>query len=1220
MGWKIRVACMVLAAPVLVRPAAADPVQRGEGTVGAVIARKYGEEIRFVDVSDWRSVDLRQDVVAGDVLRTNATGQLALLFDDRTQIRLGRNTALRVKDMRAGTADAALSLESGTIWARAERGGQGLSVATPAATAAIRGTDWTLSIGEGGKTSLTVLDGEVELSNAQGSVRVRRGEAAVAAIGQAPRKVIIVNSDDREQMLYYLPLRDSFSLLPASTLTTQAMKAAKSRILGRPESVRTAEDWLTLAEVELTLSGRAAAASALSFARAKGLRHGEAARANFLDGMIAAAENRFEHALALFARARPGLDAERRSVADYAAYYTRALADPAHVEAAPKGPRGAYGALGEAYTIGFLSSIREAAASLKRAEARYPDNPLLPAARAKIALVINDRAQSREAFERALALDPTQSLALDTRGDYRASVEGRLEDAVADLRAAVAAQPGDSNAWNTLGLLESAQGNSHAALRAFQTARDLDPQDALYHANLALFYLEQMRFPDAKAELDLAMAADPGFDMVLFARGRYHLQTGQRDAALEDLLAASAANPGVSFGQSLLAAAHLERGERVAFEQALDNADRLDPNDPLVPQIRAAAAIDDYKSDTAIRQAQEFLKRGRAQGGDFGTISANRDAGSVLNDAFRFQGLDAWGQYYGDVVFDPFQSTGYFDQAIRGTVNPFVTGAGLGANAIDAISSPTSSSSLIQGLLLDPQALASSERRRQIIPTPFLETSLGIGVSDVDGETEAIGTAEVQAFGIAPIPISLYATFEYEQTPGGGLYSDGGGLFDQSGRIRSGTAYVTASPTADDRLVAYGSSVRSQSDLSSLLFGDVLSVRTALDTHAVSTEAGFAWSHSLGDRNTVNLGLFHAGLRSRQALEVALEDGSDFSATERATQQTTILALNHMVEAGDVTWRYGVEGGVLDVEAETQFAPLAPDRIEDRLTIGRFYVDGLQTITPALQAEYGLSGTRLDGDIAAVGRLEPRAGLAFSPADGQWLRAAFLRQSYGFEVPTLSPTTVVGIQPNAVGLGLDGRLDTLAARWDAQWSDRFFTALDLQHQEARGLSIDDPASLPSPVTTDLARGRIDRAALTANLWLGGGFGLSGTIARTFSKVDDPASPSDGRAVPYVAESAGQVALTYVSDWQYRAQIAANYFGPREDSQARSVGDAWTLDANFVWEPLDKRVSLEVAAFNLLNEDITLSRGLPGVIGPDFTIQPGAPGAGRSVRALLKVRF
>ena len=99
----------------------------------------------FIDLPNWRSVDINQDLLAGDVLRTNANGHLAVLFADNTQIRLARNTTLLVKQIGAA-ADTLLGLEAGTIWARAERGGEGLTIETPAAAAAIRGTDWTMTV------------------------------------------------------------------------------------------------------------------------------------------------------------------------------------------------------------------------------------------------------------------------------------------------------------------------------------------------------------------------------------------------------------------------------------------------------------------------------------------------------------------------------------------------------------------------------------------------------------------------------------------------------------------------------------------------------------------------------------------------------------------------------------------------------------------------------------------------------------------------------------------------------------------------------------------------------------------------------------------------------------------------------------------------------------------------------------------------------------------
>src|SRR3954462_8128546 len=135
-----------LAAALLLRaaiPAAADILPRASTPAGSVIARKSGEQVMFIDLPDWRSIDINQDLLAGNVLRTNTAGHLAVLFADNTQIRLARNTTLVVKQVGAAE-DTLLGLEAGAIWARAERGGEGLTIETPAAAAAIRGTDWSL--------------------------------------------------------------------------------------------------------------------------------------------------------------------------------------------------------------------------------------------------------------------------------------------------------------------------------------------------------------------------------------------------------------------------------------------------------------------------------------------------------------------------------------------------------------------------------------------------------------------------------------------------------------------------------------------------------------------------------------------------------------------------------------------------------------------------------------------------------------------------------------------------------------------------------------------------------------------------------------------------------------------------------------------------------------------------------------------------------------------
>lgn len=405
----------LLAAVTLFAPlwALAEPVPRPSPAAGSVIARKSGEEVRFVDVSNWRVVDLAQDLLPGDVLRTNARGALAVLFRDHTQIRLGRNTALRVKQIGAG--DTNLGLESGTIWARAERGGEGLVIDTPAAAAAIRGTDWTLTVGADGKTSLVVLEGVVELSNAYGSVTVKQGEGAVAAIGSAPAKIVIVTPKDREQMLFHLSLRNAFVWMPATPFSVPEMRRERARIEASPAASRPAEEWLTLAEIYLSLNGRDKAQAALAEAASRGLTRSQAARADLVKALIAGSSNRYEEAARLFARAERGLDPSRRTIAAYGGYFARGLADPARVEEPPRNASGRYAGMARAWTAGFREDIPAAIAVIKKAEQQYPDDPTLPAARAQLALLLDDRDELRDGVERALSIDPDDPTALEAR-------------------------------------------------------------------------------------------------------------------------------------------------------------------------------------------------------------------------------------------------------------------------------------------------------------------------------------------------------------------------------------------------------------------------------------------------------------------------------------------------------------------------------------------------------------------------------------------------------------------------------------------------------------------------------------------------------------------------------------------------------------------------------------------------------------------------------------
>lgn len=306
------------------------------------------------------------------------------------------------------------------------------------------------------------------------------------------------------------------------------------------------------------------------------------------------------------------------------------------------------------------------------------------------------------AVERAVALDPENPIVLGVRARYRSDVESDLLGAEADLKRAIELQPGDSGLWNDLGNLYKDRDLHQAAEAAFTRAIELEPEDPIAYTNRALLYILQNRIAEADADIAAARARDPELSVVGLVEGQVQLMKGDNPGAIQSLLRSSAANPTLSAALVLLAAAYIQNGEDEPADQALDNAARLDPEDPTIPVFRAAVAIDRYQAEEAIASARHALELMRARGGYYASIGASRETGSIVGNAFRFIGLEAWGRAYSDLVFDPFNGTSYIDQSIAATADPFAIETTYGRENPVETNGPQAFSSLMQGLLLDP--------------------------------------------------------------------------------------------------------------------------------------------------------------------------------------------------------------------------------------------------------------------------------------------------------------------------------------------------------------------------------------------------------------------------------------------------------------------------------------------------------------------------------------
>ncbi len=127
---------------------------------------------------------------------------------------------------------------------------------------------------------------------------------------------------------------------------------------------------------------------------------------------------------------------------------------------------------------------------------------------------------------------------------------------------------------------------------------------------------------------------------------------------------------------------------------------------------------------------------------------------------------------------------------------------------------------------------------------------------------------------------------------------------------------------------------------------------------------------------------------------------------------------------------------------------------------------------------------------------------------------------------------------------------------------------------------------------------------TANVWLGRGLGVFGTVAWLDSENETPGF--DG-PIPFLPEMTGRVGVSWVNPANLKVTLAATYVGERRgDLFDTTLADYWTADAFLTWEPFDKRFELDLAAYNIFDEE--------------FDVAPSVPGWGRSFIGSLKVRF
>lgn len=566
---------------------AAKPIAAGaQGKI--VLIQGHVESALAATQEKWDPAALFQPLFVSDRVRTLTASRSAILFIDETQVKLNGGAVLTVQQIKgAGGTSTTLGLLEGEGWFRTKNPASGLTIRTPTAAAAIRGTEINVAI-RGRDTVLTVTEGAAEFSNDAGALLVNAGEEATATPGQPPTKRTLLNPEDAVQWVLYYPARVAWHDLPAAAQAAPA-RAGFDRLKAGDAAGAVAAFQAALATDPWSRIGAAMAYQQL----------GDATRARTVLTEAATGDAELER--------RAELAAAALAVGDAQTARTE-LASALAIEPTALRP------------LVILSELEltqnrkdEAAAAAGRAVASHPQSVAAHVAAAEAAQAAFDLDAARRELDAALAIDPADVRALVDRARIRFGV-GDTAGARQDADRAAATTPADAQVRSLLGFIKLSEG----------------------------------AVAGARADFDAAVAGDAALGEPHLGLGLLDFRDDRLDDGLLEMLIATLLEPKVSLYQSYLGKAYYQLKRFPEGLAALASAKRLDSRDPtpwlytslfLRDQNRQLPALDELRHAIALNDNRAVYRSRLLLDRDLATKNVS------LAQLYNQLGFDAWGAF-----------------------------------------------------------------------------------------------------------------------------------------------------------------------------------------------------------------------------------------------------------------------------------------------------------------------------------------------------------------------------------------------------------------------------------------------------------------------------------------------------------------------------------------------------------------------------------------------
>jgi predicted Zn-dependent protease len=473
--------------------ALATVLPEGAAAQSALLTVEGRVEVARAGSLAWTPGATNQSLQIRDRVRTGMRSRATVRLSDLSVLRLSELTTIEIQPPSKTGNKPVLEQRSGATYFLNRERPREVEFRTPQASGAIRGTEFNLAVTEDGRTVLTLLDGEVALSNPQGELVLKSGEQATVQAGQAPTKTAVLDAINIIQWALYYPaivdpnelqLADADREAIASSLDAYRSGDLLKALAAYPEGRQP-----TSSDEKLYLAGLLLSAGQVEQSQ-------QTLRNDALDQLIAAVKG-----AAMDRATTPGSATEWLAKS----YYDQSRRD-------------------------LASALRAA----REAVAKSPEFGFAHARVAELEFSFGNTDRALDAVDAALKHTPRNAQAHALRGFLLAD-QNKRQASLAAFDEAIAIDSALGNAWLGRGLARIRAGEPEHGFSDLQTAAVLEPNRSIHRSYLGKAFSHTRDLPRAQKELGLAKRLDTNDPTPWLYSSLLNQQQNRINEAVDDL-------------------------------------------------------------------------------------------------------------------------------------------------------------------------------------------------------------------------------------------------------------------------------------------------------------------------------------------------------------------------------------------------------------------------------------------------------------------------------------------------------------------------------------------------------------------------------------------------------------------------------------------------------------------------------------------------------------